>query len=318
MLNNCKAVGLLLILTAAFLFLAASPALAAVTGFVARDADDLYYQYQYEELLDSYALKILGQSNGLYEDYAKKEVYALKDSLKGYIDYKDVLDRYAESLTGGVQFDLDGYTESGKAKKAELPYEIKLSGLNEGKVVYTTIKTAAGNNPPPDFKPPATQTPIVGAAGVTVETARKWAQEHDAHQRMIEIAPLYWSYGEKTGLRPEVLYAQAAYGTDFGHYSSGMPPEYNNWAGISTAEPDGGEADRYEQFADAEAGVRAHFNHMSAYVGLKPIGEPHARYHIVKKISWAGNVTLVEELSGKWAPSPTYHERIVDMIEKMN
>ena len=317
MLNNCKAVGLLLILTAAFLFLAASPALAAVTAFVARDAEGAHYKYQYDELLDSYALKVLGQSNGLYEDYTKKEVYALKDSLKGYIDYKDVLDHYAESLAGGAQFKLDGYTESGKAKKAELTSEIKLAGLNDGKVVYTTIKTAAGNNPPPDLKPPATQTPIVGAAEVTVETARKWAQEHDAHQRMIEIAPLYWTYGEKTGLRPEVLYAQAAYGTDFGHYSGGMPPEYNNWAGISMAEPDGGEADRYEQFADAEAGVRAHFNHLSAYVGLKPIGEPHARYQVVTSQSWAGAVINVEDLSGKWVPHENYHLQILYLLDQM-
>jgi len=316
-LQNYKAVGLLIILIAAFPFVATSPVLAAVTGYVTRAADGIYYQYQYDELLDSYALKVLGQSNGLYEDYASKEVYALKDSLKGYIVYKDVLDRYAEALAGGEQFDLNDYTESGRAQKAELPFEIKLAGLNEGRVVYSKLSTVSNNNPPPGFELPAIQTPIVGAPEVTVETAQKWAIEQDAHQRLIGIAPIYWSYGEKTGIRPELLYAQAAYKTDFGHYSGGMPPEYNNWSGISTAYTDDDERGQYEEFADPEQGVRAHFNHISAYIGLKPIGEPHARYQVAASQPWAGAVINLEDLSGKWVSDENYHLQILYLLDQM-
>ena len=57
--------------------------------------------------------------------------------------------------------------------------------------------------------------------------------------------------------------------------------------------------------------MRAHFNHICAYVGLNPIGEPHGRYYVVKSLSWAGTVRYVEELGGKWAPNPNYGNSIV-------
>jgi len=43
----------------------------------------------------------------------------------------------------------------------------------------------------------------------------------------------------------------------------------------------------------------------------------NGRYHSVTAISWAGAVHYVEDISGKWAPSPVYHERIVEMLEEM-
>ena len=114
-----------------------------------------------------------------------------------------------------------------------------------------------------------------------------------------------------------MLYAQAAHETNFGHYTGQVPPAYNNWAGIKTANAAGDKPEDHEQFATPEDGVRAHFNHMAAYVGLKPIGEPHGRYFVVTRLSWAGSVKTVVELSGKWAPSATYHQRIVSMLNEM-
>ncbi len=314
-MNKTKAIGIIA-LTTAILAFAASPALAAVTGFVARDDDGVYYKYSYEELLDSYALKILGEPGGLYDDYAKKQVYALKDSVNGYIDYQDVLDHFARVMALGEKFDLDDYTESGKAKKAEMPAEIKLARFNDGSVVYSSIRTLS-NNPPPDFDPPRTQTPIVGAAGASLEQAQKWAEQSDAHRRLIDIAPEYWSYGEKTGIRPEVLYAQAAYKTDFGHFSNKAGPDSNNWAGILKAERDEESPENYERFESPEEGVRAHFNHMAAYVGLKPIGEPHSRYQVVYSQPWAGAVINVNELSGKWAQDENYHLQILYLLDQI-
>jgi len=315
-LKKNKTMAALLVVTTVLLFLVASPVLAAVTGFVAVDEGGIYYKYPYDELLDSYALNILGEGNGLYEDYAKKEVYALKDDQSGYICYQDVLDRFAEAVTMGEKFNLNRYTESGEAGKAEMPQEIKLARFNDGSVVYSSIKTTP-DNPPPDFDPPRTKTPIVGAAGATVEQAQKWAEKNDAHQRLIDIAPEYWSFGEKTGIRPEVLFVQAAHLTDFGHYSNGISPEYNNWAGILKKDAKGDDADGHESFDTPEEGVRAHFNHMAAYVGLKPIGEPHGRYQVITEQSWAGAVINIDELSGKWVSSEDYHLHILYLLSQI-
>lgn len=158
---------------------------------------------------------------------------------------------------------------------------------------------------------------IVSSPKVTLAQAQAWSKQKNAHQRFIDIAPLYWEYGKKTGIRPEVLYAQAAYETGYGHFTGVVPASYNNWAGIKIGSSNGGKAEDHEYFLTPEEGVRGHFNHMSAYVGLQPIGEPHDRYYSVKSISWSGTVKYVEELSGKWAPSTEYHETIVRMIGEM-
>jgi hypothetical protein len=87
----------------------------------------------------------------------------------------------------------------------------------------------------------------------------------------------------------------------------------NNWAGIKTRQ--GGPCDErsaHESFATPEDGVRAHFNHMSAYVGIEPIGIPHGRYHVVMRLGLAGTVSCVEELGGKWAPAKDYGTSIVN------
>lgn len=149
-------------------------------------------------------------------------------------------------------------------------------------------------------------TPLVGEPQVTVEQAQAWAADRGAHERFIEIAPVYWKYGEITGLRPEVLYAQAAKETGFGKYGGAVLPEMNNWAGIKTKSASGDRTEDHETFATPDDGVRAHFNHMCAYVGLEPVGEPHDRYFVVKSIAWAGSVENIEALGGRWCPDLYY------------
>ena len=99
MFRDKKLIIRLLLLTLSILIFLSSPAAAAITGFVGSDEDGRLYEYSYADLLDSYALKILGLSNGLYEDFAAKKAYALLGSSGRYFDYVDVLDRYASALS---------------------------------------------------------------------------------------------------------------------------------------------------------------------------------------------------------------------------
>lgn len=161
--------------------------------------------------------------------------------------------------------------------------------------------------------PPVT-TPIIGLSQVTAVQAQAWARSKSAHQRFIDIAPVYWYYGTITGIRPEVLYAQAAKETAFGRYGGAVTPDQNNWAGVKTKNASGDRREDHESFPTPDDGVRAHFNHMAAYVGINPIGEPHERYLIVKSMPWAGTIRTVEELSGKWAPAQDYGQSICDYL----
>ncbi len=307
-----------LLLTLILLVLLSSPAAAAVSGFVAGDDDGILYEYSYDDLLDSYALKILGSPNGLYGDFAAKKTFSILSSAGRYIDYNDLLDSYASALIIKEKFDLEKYLDSKETKTAQMPSTIRVVKLSSGKIVYNTktiTSDPVGSNP--DFKPPKTKTPITGLAEMSVEQVQAWAKSREAHQRFVDIAPLYWEYGKKTGIRPEVLYAQAAVETNFGKYGNRVPPEYNNWAGIKIAEADGDSTEDHEKFSTPEEGVRAHFNHISAYVGLKPLGEPHDRYHVAAGQPWAGSVLFVEDLSGKWAPSLDYHIYILIFLGQL-
>ncbi len=319
------------------------PAVAAVDSFVAESSDGTCHQYCYEDLLESYALKLLGESNGLYEDYAAKKPVAVRCTSGRYIDYNDILDQYARTVLQGGRFSVDLYILSEEAAPANMPDLIKLVSVSPGGLSRAEFaldeqtSPVAPNDPAPggeidadrhdDAEPPGdegknpdstkTDTPIIGESKVTLDRAMQWAESKRAHRRFIDVAQLYWEYGKKTGMRPEVLYAQSAYETGFGSYRGIVPPDYNNWAGIKTAGAGGDRPEDHEQFDTPEDGVRAHFNHMAAYVGLEPIGEPHGRYHVVARLSWAGTIETVEELSGRWSPLPTYHERIVCLIEEL-
>ncbi len=163
-----------------------------------------------------------------------------------------------------------------------------------------------------------TQTPMMGESTVTLEQAKRWAEKKGAHQRFIDIADYYWKYGEITGIRPEILYGQAAKETGFGKYTGQVQPEQNNWAGIKIKNPIGDRPEDHETFATPEDGVRAHFNHISAYVGIDPVGEPHDRYYVLKTVAWRGTVKNVEQLGGKWAPDVTYgYNIVVKMLRSM-
>ena len=76
------------------------------------------------------------------------------------------------------------------------------------------------------------KTPLISPTKTTVEQAQAWARSKGAHQRFIDIAPVYWEYGELTGINPEIMYAQAAKETNYGRYTGAVLPEMNNWAGI--------------------------------------------------------------------------------------
>nr|WP_264291945.1 S-layer homology domain-containing protein [Anaerosalibacter bizertensis] len=165
---------------------------------------------------------------------------------------------------------------------------------------------------------PEVKTPIISKTRTTVGQAQAWARNNGAHERFINVAPIYWEYGELTGINPEVLYCQAAKETGFGKYGGAVKPEMNNWAGIKVAYPSGDRTEDHETFATPDDGVRAHFNHMGIYCGVDPVGEPHPRWYITSTVGWKGQVQFVEDLGGKWAPNPDYGASIMrDYVTKL-
>lgn len=157
-----------------------------------------------------------------------------------------------------------------------------------------------------------TGTPILGKPQATVEQAKAWAKSRGATEQFVNLASIYWKYGTMYGIRPDVLYAQAAKETAFGRFGGAVVRNMHNFAGIKVANPKGDRREDHEAFPDDDVGVHAHFQHMCAYVGLEIIGpKTHARQDVVRKLPWAGTIRYVEELGGRWAPSPDYGVSIV-------
>lgn len=171
---------------------------------------------------------------------------------------------------------------------------------------------------PSDLGVIQSQTPLLGESVAALEQAKAWAEKNGAAEAFIAAADLYWSYGELTGIRADILYAQSAKETGYGKYGGAVLPEQNNFAGIKKYGATGDATEDHEDFATPDDGVRGHFNHMSAYVGTEPVGEPHGRYRSVKSMSWAGSVVNLEDLGGKWCPDLYYGFSILhDYVEPM-
>ncbi|MCG4580866.1 cell wall-binding repeat-containing protein [Clostridium cochlearium] len=154
--------------------------------------------------------------------------------------------------------------------------------------------------------------PIVGKSKVTVETMKNWAKSRGATEKFINVADLYFKYGELTGIRADVLYAQSAKETAFGKFGGAVTEDMNNFAGIKIKNAIGDKKEDHETFATPEDGVRAHFNHIAAYCGVNPVGQPHPRYFVVKSCSWSGNIKTVGELAGKYCPNPAYSRDLIN------
>jgi beta-N-acetylglucosaminidase len=128
----------MLILSMLLLLTLSAPASAAIIGFVAEGPDGIYYEYNYDDLVESYVARILGISAPMYDDYAKKPVKVILDSVNSYVDYNDVLEAYVSSIISGTSFDVNVYTASAKVKKATMPSSILVvTQGNDSKLVFT-------------------------------------------------------------------------------------------------------------------------------------------------------------------------------------
>ncbi len=218
---------------------------------------------------------------------------------ENFEDYKDVSATYKTLICIAVE---RGYM---LGSDGVLNPKQNITRAEACSLIYRVIR-AAKNGETLDLGVRFSETKMLAPTQITPEQAKQWAKNRGAAQIFIDAADFYWEYGEITGICPEILYAQAAKETKFGLYGGAVLPEQNNWAGIKVAHSNGDATEDHETFETPEDGVRGHFNHMGAYVGIEPVGEPHGRYFSVSKMKWAGEVKTLEELGGKWCPDLYY------------
>lgn len=169
--------------------------------------------------------------------------------------------------------------------------------------------------------------PILGPDSAGLAAAQEWARSKKAHATFVnDILPSLHAAAVESreansgrGIDFAVLVAQSAKETGWGRFGGVLDASFRNTAGIKTAGGGGDfDPDAHQRFPSWAEGARAHVNHLSGYVGLYPVGEPHPRYHTVARLSWAGSIKTVEELGARWAPSGSYGTDIVKMVRELS
>ncbi len=168
----------------------------------------------------------------------------------------------------------------------------------------------------PPSQPPAIGTAIFGESESTLELVTQWAIEvRKAHQRFLDVIPLYFELAPLYGIPAERALAQAAKETDDGHFTGVVPASYHNWCGLKTETADGDEPEDHQQFPSDRAGVEAHLQHLARYGGATAL--PAGREMLDPRWRFVTQFTdTFEGLGGEgsWAPSPTYGIEIVVII----
>lgn len=163
-------------------------------------------------------------------------------------------------------------------------------------------------------------TQILSKPTVTVEQMQEWAKSKNNNKEFINLAELYYKLSVERGINPAVSYAQFAHETGFLYKvksAAGLDESYHNPCGLKVLQG-GGDYDKnaHMKFATWQNGISAHLDHLALYAGAKcyprknTLDPRHFPYLF-------DSANTVEELSGKWAPSQSYGDKLKVYIKEM-
>ncbi|WP_240927562.1 S-layer homology domain-containing protein [Paenibacillus thiaminolyticus] len=172
-------------------------------------------------------------------------------------------------------------------------------------------------------QPPASgATNILGPSTTTLAQAKAWARSKNAPAEFVELADLYWQLApERGGVDPAVAYVQFAHETGYlyrdGHSAAGIDKSYHNPCGLKVTAGGGDyEASAHKRFRDWREGISAHLDHLALYAGAA--GYPRAGTPDPRHFAYLhGTARTVQELGGKWAPSTSYGQKLVQYLKEV-
>lgn len=139
-----------------------------------------------------------------------------------------------------------------------------------------------------------------------------------------DIAEAIWDAAVRHSIDPVGAIAQSYKETGGGTFRGQVTEKYYNTAGIKVRHvgkypgvDDGDQPLAHAQFASWEVGATAHVQHLRAYAGWPVtclVVDPRYALALRGPEDWCENF---EDLGGKWAPSPTYGNEIVDIARRL-
>lgn len=163
-------------------------------------------------------------------------------------------------------------------------------------------------------------TDILSESTVTIQQMKQWAKTRASNREFIDLAELYYHLSLERNINPAISYAQFAHETGFLYSiksAAGLDASYHNPCGLKI-QSGGGDYDKnaHMKFKTWHDGISAHLDHLALYSGAK--GYPKKDTLDPRHFSYLlGTAKTVEELSGKWAPSQSYGDKLKVYIKEM-
>ena len=156
---------------------------------------------------------------------------------------------------------------------------------------------------------------IMGGAVATQEQCVRYLLKHNPNPKLNvspqELVSYYYEEGSRTGIRPDIAFAQALKETGYFRYGGTVIPAQNNYCGLGTTSA----TVQGAYFATPRLGVKAHIQHLLAYASVEPpqdnIVDP--RYELVRRSYGSNTLTQWKDLDGRWAvPGVGYGQSILE------
>ena len=162
-----------------------------------------------------------------------------------------------------------------------------------------------------------TKTPILGKSTSNIDQMQAWAKNKNAHDKFIELAPVYYRISKEAGVNPIVSYTQSAKETGYFKFGGVLDISFKNPCGMKVGK--GGhdlDPNAHKRFKSWEEGIQAQVDHLALYAGAK--GYPKKDTPDPRHFSYLhGKAKTVESLGGYWAPSKKYGTDIVKMMKDL-
>lgn len=180
------------------------------------------------------------------------------------------------------------------------------------------VASQAAARSEPVFEASRAPDRIVGPPNHSEAQVKRYARSVRCTRYIKRTIPIYYRLAKRRNLAPDVLVAQAILETGRGRYGGDSRPW--NMAGIKKGGAVGDRPRDFEVPKTARQGVRMHVNHMAAYTGKRPLGNPHDRYYDARAAQKSRGwwVRRVDQLGGGiWATDPGYAGKIERILKAM-
>lgn len=162
---------------------------------------------------------------------------------------------------------------------------------------------------------------LLGDSEATKQQLYTWAKDKGMIEEGLSLIGMYYDICKPKGLNPVIQYLQMCHETGFLYRrgsAAGLDASYHNPCGLKITVGGGDyQASAHMKFDTWQDGIDAHTDHTALYAGV--IGYPREDTKDPRHFDWIlGRAKTVEQLSGKWAPSLSYHKNITKWYDEVS